>query len=91
MSGSRCFFANHSSINAPWAPQSISALVLTICLPSIILVLTVIDFESLFGILQILKALMEGSWEGLVIIASLHTKNPLLLRPLLLDHCPEDL
>jgi len=75
-SGSWCSFANHSSINDTWAPQSISALVSTIFFPSIILVLTVIGFESLSGTLRILRALMESPHEGLVVIASLHTKNP---------------
>ena len=78
-SRSWCFFVNCSSINAPWVPQSISALVSTIFFSSIILVLTVIDFESLSGTLQILRALMEVSLEGLVIVASLHTKNPRVL------------
>jgi len=78
-SGSRCFFANHSSINVPWAPQSISAFVSTIFFSSIILVSTFIDFESLSGTLQILRALMESPFEGLVVIASLRTKNPLVL------------
>jgi len=50
-SGSRCSLANRSSINAPWVPQSISALVSTIFFSSIILVSTVIDFESLSGTL----------------------------------------
>ena len=81
-SGSRCSFANHSSINAPWAPQSISALVLTIFFPSIILVSTVIDFESLSGTLQILRALMESPFEGLAVVASLRTKNPQVLLQL---------
>ena len=76
ISRSWCFFANCSSINAPWAPQSISALVLMIFFPSIILVSTFIDFESLFGTLSILIALMESPLEGLVVVASLHTKNP---------------
>jgi len=81
-SGSWCFFVNHSSINVPWAPQSISAFVSMISFPSMILVSTFIDFESLSGTLQILRALMENSHEGLVVIASLRTKNPLvLLRP----------
>ena len=70
ISGSQCFFVNCSSINAPWAPQSLSTLVSTI-----ILVSTFIDFESLFGTLQILRALMESPLEGLVVVASLHTKN----------------
>jgi len=58
-----CFFVNHSSINAPWVPQSISTLVSTIFFPSIILVSTFIDFESLSGTLQILRALMESPLE----------------------------
>jgi len=40
-SGSWCSFANCSSINAPWVPQSISTLVSMIFFPSKILVLTV--------------------------------------------------
>jgi len=78
-SGSRCFFANHSSINVPCAPQSISAFVSTISFPSIILVSTFIDFESLSGTLRILRALMENFCEGLVVVASLHIKNPSVL------------
>jgi len=78
-SGSQCFFVNRSSINVPWAPQSISAFVSTISFPSIILVSTFIDFESLSGTLRILRALMENFREGLVVIASLRTKNPLVL------------
>jgi len=83
-SGSRCFFANRSSINVPWAPQSISAFVSTISFPSIILVSTFIDFESLSGTLRILRALMENFREGLVVVASLRTKNPLVLLRLIL-------
>jgi len=75
---------NHSSINAPWVPQSISTLVSTIFSPLIILVSTFIDFESLSGTLQILRALMESPLEGLVIIASLCTKNPEFLLQLIL-------
>jgi len=86
-SGSWCFFANHSSINAPWVPQSISALVSMIFFPSIILVSTVIDFESLSGTPRILMALMEGPLEGLVVVASLHTKNPQVLLQLILHRC----
>jgi len=78
-SRSQCFFANRSSINVPWAPQSISAFVSTIFFSSIILVSTFIDFESLSGTLRILRALMESPFEGLVVVASLHTKNPLVL------------
>jgi len=81
-SGSRCFFANHSSINVPWVPQSISAFVSTISFPLIILVSTFIDFESLSGTLRILRALMENFHEGLVIVAGLRIKNPsVLLQP----------
>jgi len=75
-SGSQCSFANRSSINAPWVPQSISTLVSMIFFPSRILVSTVIDFEFSSGTLRILRALMESPHEGLVIVASLHTKNP---------------
>jgi len=83
-SGSWCSFVNHSSINTPWAPQSISPLVSTIFFPSKILVSTVIDFESLSGTLRILRALMESPHEGLIVIASLHTKNPqIFLQPYL--------
>jgi len=78
-SGSRCFFVNCSSINVPWAPQSISAFVSTIFFSSIILVSTFIDFKSLSITLRILRALMESPFEGLVVVASLHTKNPLVL------------
>jgi len=81
-SGSRCSFVNHSSINAPWVPQYISTLVSMIFFLSIILVSTVIDFESLSGTLRILRALMESPCEGLVIVASLHTKNPQVLLQL---------
>jgi len=85
-SRSRCFFVNHSSINAPWAPQSIRALVLMFFFPSMFLVSTFIDFESLSGTLQILRALMESPFEGLVIVASLHTKNPQVLLLQLSPH-----
>jgi len=54
--------------------------------PSIILVSTFIDFESLFGTLQILMALMESPLEGLVVVASLRTKNPGSLLRLTLHH-----
>jgi len=83
-SGSWCSFANHSSINTPWVPQSISALVSTIFFPSKILVSTVIDFESLSGTLRILRALTESSCKGLVVVASLCTKNPQIFLQLYL-------
>jgi len=86
-SGSQCFFANRSSINAPWAPQSISAFVSTIFFSSIILVSTFIDFKSLSGTLQILRALMESPFKGLVIVASLCTKNPQVFLQLILHLC----
>jgi len=70
-SGSWCSFANHSSINVPWAPQSINALVSMILFPSKILVSTVIDLEFSSGTLRILRALMENPFEGLAAIASL--------------------
>jgi len=78
-SGSWCFFANRSSINVPWAPQSISAFISTISFPLAILVSTFIDFESLSGTLRIRRALTENLREGLVVVASLRTKNPLVL------------
>jgi len=84
-SGSQCFFANCSSIKAPLAPQSISTLVSMIFFPSIISVLTFIVFELLFGTLQIVRALMESSLEGLDVIASLLTEYPLVLQ-LILNH-----
>ena len=83
-SGSRCSFANHSSINAPWVPQSINALVLTILFPSKILVLTVIDLKSSSGTLQILRALMENPFKGLAAVVSLLTENPWILLQLCL-------
>jgi len=85
-SRSQCFFANCSSINAPWAPQSISTLVLMIFFPSIILMSTFINFESLSGTLQILRALMESPLKGLVVVASLCTKNPQVLLQLTHRH-----
>jgi len=83
-SRSWCSFVNCSSKNAPWVPQSISAFVSMIFFPSIILVSTVIDFESLSGTLQILRALMEGPQEGLDVVASLCTKNHWVLLQLTL-------
>ena len=81
-SRSWCFLANHSSMNAPWAPQSINALVLTILFPSKILVSMVIDLKSLSGTLRILKALMENLFKGPVVVASLLTENPWILLQL---------
>jgi len=75
-SGSWCSFANRLSINAPWVPQSINALVSTILFPSKILVSTVIDLKSSSGTLQILRALMENLFKGLAVVASLLTENP---------------
>ena len=46
------------------------------------------DFESLSGTLQIVRALIESHLEGLDIVASLLTENPLVLW-LILDHCPD--
>ena len=70
-------------------PQSISALVLMIFFPSIISVSTHIDFESVSVTLQIVRALIESPLEGLDVVASFHTKNPLdFLQLVLLNHCP---
>ena len=46
-----------------------------------------IDFESLSGTLQMVRVLMESPLEGLDVIASLLTENPLILW-LILNHCP---
>ena len=81
-SGSWCSLANHSSINAPWVPQSINTLVSTILFPSKILVLMVIDLKFSSGTLQILRALMENPFKGLAAIASLLTENPWILLQL---------
>jgi hypothetical protein len=94
-----CFFANSSSIKFPWAPLSMSALISTLFSPLIIRVLTCIDFESLPGTLRILMDLMERRLEGLDVVTSLLTKNPvgflrrririlLWLQAILLVSCP---